>query len=131
MTASVASPWLADRLSGRLRVASVLAGGAHAVYVDDGGVAVAVLARGAVAVPVGLRTRLDRLPADCLRAATATVGDGAVRLGGHRFAVTRLAATTVPRLPGLAARNGPAVLPGLPQAPSRAAGLWIPRCPFP
>ncbi len=99
MTASAATPWLADRLSGAPRGARVLATGPQAVYVDDDGVAVAVLARGAVAVPVGLRTQLDRLP----ETAHAVVGDGRIGLGHVVVEVTRLVTAEVPHLPRLAA----------------------------
>jgi hypothetical protein len=103
VTASVATPWLASRLAGPPRAAPVLAHGPLAVYLDDGGVAVGVLAGPAVAVPVGLRTRLDRLPPVGGRAVAATIGEGAIRLGEHRFAVARVTSMAVPRLPGLRA----------------------------
>jgi len=98
VTASAATPWLADRLSGPPRAARVLAAGPQAVYVDDGGAAVGVLARDAAAVPVGLRTRLDRLP----DVSGAVVGDGRIRLGDVVVEVTRLSTADVPRLPRLA-----------------------------
>ena len=76
------------------------------MYVDDGGVAVGVLAGRAAAVPVGLRTRLDQLPPASVRADAATVGEGTIRLGEHAFAVTRVSAMAVPRLPTLTAAAG-------------------------
>jgi len=117
MTASAATPWLASRLSGGLRTAAVLARSPHAVYVDDGGVAVGVLARSAVAVPVGLRTRLDRLPDPRTGAAaeTAVVGAGGIRLDGQTFEVARVITAQVPLLSGLteaAATLRDRVLPG-------------------
>ena len=102
MTASAASPWLAERLSGPSRAARVLAAGPQAVYVDDGGVALGVLARGAVAVPVALRTRVERLP----EVAHAVVGDGRIGLGHLVVEVGRLSAVAAPPLPGLADRGG-------------------------
>ncbi len=97
---AAATPWLADRLSGPPRPARVLAAGPQAVYVDDHGVAVGVLASGAVAVPLGLRTRLSRLP-DTVPGDTAVVGDRAVRLAGSTFTVARISTATVPALPAL------------------------------
>jgi hypothetical protein len=105
VTASVATPWLAARLAGPLRAAPVLARSPYAVYADDSGIAVGVLAGPAVAVPVGLRTRLDRLPAGAGRAGTAIVGDGGIRLGRHAFPVARVTAVALPRLPGVAGRS--------------------------
>ena len=116
MTASAATPWLASRLSGGLRTAAVLARSPQAVYVDDGGVALGVLARSAVAVPVGLRTRLDRLPRPRTGGDdTAVVGAGGIRLHGQTFEVARVATAEVPRLSGLTDAAGTLrdwVLPG-------------------
>jgi hypothetical protein len=92
---AAASPWVAERVAGPRRPAEVVASGVNAVYVDVAGDCVGVLAREAVAVPIGLRTTLDRLP-DV--EGTIEVGDGVVALGEYEVSVGRIVDPAVPRL---------------------------------
>lgn len=95
------STWTAARLGGDIRAVPVLAWGPHAVYLDVDGEAIALLARSAVQVPVGLCTGLPSLPTP----GSAVVGDGELRLGPLLVRPTRLVDPHVPRLAGLAARG--------------------------
>lgn len=100
-TPAAASMWTAARVGDRTREVPVIAAGPLAVYVDVDGDAVALLARAAVPVPVGLRTCLRTLP----RCRTALVGDGELRLGPLLVRPARLVDVHVPRLAGLVARG--------------------------
>ncbi|MDQ3628034.1 MAG: DUF2877 domain-containing protein [Actinomycetota bacterium] len=99
--AAAASTWTVARLGGVTREVAVIASGPHAVYLDVDGDAIALLARCAVQVPVGLRTGLRSLP----RPGTARVGAGELRLGPLVVRPARLVDPYVPRLPGLAVRG--------------------------
>jgi hypothetical protein len=90
-----ASTWVAERVAGPRRRAEVVASGPYAVYVSIDGDCLGVLARDAVAVPIGLRTTLDRLPE--VRG-PVEVGDGAVSFAEYAVAVTRIVDPTVPRI---------------------------------
>ena len=63
------------------------------MYVDDGGVCLALLSRAAVAVPCGVRTILDAVE---VRDATVTVGDGRIIVGSLDVRVTRYVDAAVP-----------------------------------
>ncbi len=98
---AAASTWAAAKLGGPAREVAVIGSGPHAVYVIVDGDAIALLARAAVQVPVGLRTDLPSLPTSM----TALVGDGRLHLGPLLVRVARLVDPRVPRLPGLATRG--------------------------
>lgn len=117
---AAASSWAADRVSGPRRRAGIVASGPHALYVDVDGDCLGVLARTAVAMPIGLRTALHRLPE---RVGPVEVGAGSVSFAGHEVTVTRIVDTTVPRVGGLSGSMGPRG----PIAPdSSAVGLDLP-----
>lgn len=113
---AAASPWVADRVAGPRRRAEVIARGPQALYVDVDGDCLGVLARGAVALPNGLRTTLHRLPEF---EGPVLVGAGRVSLPGHDVVPSRIVDPTVPRLGGLPAWR-PAVPTALPTATLRA-----------
>ncbi len=108
MTASTvpgaASTWVAERLGGTRRPVAVVAWGPHAVYIDVEGDCVGVLARGAVAVPIGMRTTLDRLP--CVEG-SVSVGLERVWFEEYAVAVNRIVDVGVPRLGSLPAWSAP------------------------
>jgi hypothetical protein len=99
-----ASTWVAEKLRGQRRSVTVVARGAHAVYVDVEGDCIGVLARGAVAVPIGMRTTLDRLPD-----VEGSVNVGLERLWFDEYtvAVNRIVDVGVPRLGPLPAWSAP------------------------
>ena len=98
---AAASTWAAARLGGPAREVTVIGSGPHAVYLAIDDEAIALLARAAVQVPVGLNTDLPSLPTS----GTAKVGNGQLRLGPLLVRAARLVDPHVPRLPGLAARG--------------------------
>jgi len=101
---AAASTWVAGRLRGPRRSYPVVAVGPHAVYVDVHGDCVGVVARDAVALPIGLRTTLDRLP-DIK--GPVNVGQGRVWFDEYAVAVTRIVDPGVPRLGPLPAWSTP------------------------
>jgi hypothetical protein len=118
-----ATPWVHDRLSLPSRTAQVLHSGRDAVYLDDGGVCLALLSRAAVAVPCGVRTTLEAVG---VGEATATVGDGRIAIGPLEATVTRYVDATVPRVASL-----PAVDVATDELPAEALQLLAqgdPRC---
>ena len=121
MTASTvpaaASAWVAGRVAEPRRPARVVASSPQAVYVDLGAECLGVLARTAVAVPIGLRTALERIPEVT---GPVSVGDGVVSLGAYDVVVTRIVDPTVPRIAAPAERMLP-----LPRTPS-AGSLGLP-----
>jgi Protein of unknown function (DUF2877) len=86
------------------------------VYVDVDGDCVGVLAAGAVAVPIGLRTTMERLPA-VTRPVEA--GDGRVAFEGYDVRPTRIVDPVVPPLGSLPAWR-PSVRLDLPAPALRA-----------
>ncbi|MFY0408442.1 DUF2877 domain-containing protein [Solicola sp. PLA-1-18] len=100
-TVRAAATWRAARaLGGEPRTARVVADGPLAVYVEDEGRCVAVLAADAVHVPMGLRTPLDRVPA---HDGVLHLGAGRVALGDVEVRLGRVVDLGVPPLPGLGA----------------------------
>jgi hypothetical protein len=92
--------WLSDRLAEPSRDAVVVHVGRDAVYLDDGGRCIGILARAAVRVPCGLQTALDDLTVlgELHAAEPARVGDGRVGLGETDVVVARLFDARVPEL---------------------------------
>jgi hypothetical protein len=95
---AAASTWVAERLAGSPRDCAIVASGPHAVYVDVDGDCVGLLARPAVAVPIGLRTTLPRLPTV---AEPVRVGDGRLAFEGYDVVPTRIVDPAVPRIEAL------------------------------
>jgi Protein of unknown function (DUF2877) len=102
-----ASTWVAERVAGPRRRAEVVAQGPHAVYVDVDGECVGVLARDAVALPIGLRTTLPRLPP---ATGPVEVGDGRLVFEGYDVTPTRIVDPVVPRLGRWSSAAGPLTL---------------------
>lgn len=93
--AAAAPAWVRERLEGPRREVYVLHAGADAIYLDDDGVCLGVLARSAVAVPCGLQTRLRDLPTS---GQDATIGGGSLDLSGMQVRIGRLIDASVPRI---------------------------------
>lgn len=104
-----ASPGVVATVAGRRRRGRLLHVGRDAAYVDLGGTCVAVLARGAVLLPCGVRTTLPALPGLAARP-DVVVGEGALALPGLEVRVTDSVETTVPVLAEAATRRGAAML---------------------
>lgn len=104
-TAGAASVRVQDIVAGPARRGTVLHAGAEAWYVDLEGDCLGVLSFGAVAVPIGIRTLLDRLP--ILRAGErCLIGDGIVTCGTLVVRIGRVVDYSVPRLTPDAAEWG-------------------------
>jgi hypothetical protein len=116
---AAASPHVAALVEGPRRRARVVANGPKSLYVDVDGDCVGVLARGSVAVPIGLRTTLDRLPGVDDQ---VSVGEGRVWFDEYAVAVTRIVDPAVPRLGPLPAWSA-AVPVDLPAAALRALAI--------
>jgi hypothetical protein len=82
-----ATAWVHNRLAGPVRRAPVVHAGRDAVYVDDAGSCLGVLARPAVAVPCGVRTLVELIDPV---GGGALVGDGRILLGGLEVTVARI-----------------------------------------
>jgi Protein of unknown function (DUF2877) len=101
---AAASLRVAELVAGPRRPAGVVASGPTAVYVDVEGDCIGVLARGAVAVPIGMRTTLDRLPEV---EGSVDVGLERVWFDEYAVAVNRIVDVGVPRLGPLQAWSAP------------------------
>lgn len=125
-----ATVWVHARLALPSRSVRVLHGGQDAVYVDDGGVCLGLLSRLAVAVPCGVRTILDELPAV---GDEAVIGDGRFCFPGLEVTVGRFVDASVgrvdavPRITVSSDELPAAALALLSQGDPRAVGLLLGR----
>lgn len=102
LVAGSASSTVRAQVAGPRRAAAVVHAGRSAVYLELGGSCVAVLARGAVQVPCGVRTSLPVLP-DVRPGDEIVVLDGRITLPGCEVVVDSTVDTMAPRMTAAAA----------------------------